>query len=78
MKGHVDHNGRALLPISIHPSAAMAAHEVLVWVDMGFNGDLVLPQRQIDELALIQSGTVKAVLADGSKVALNVYTCVVN
>ena len=31
-----------------------------VWIDTGFNGDLVLPQRQIEDLALRESGTVKA------------------
>ncbi|REJ91606.1 MAG: hypothetical protein DWQ34_14265 [Planctomycetota bacterium] len=50
-------------------------HETEVWIDTGFNGDLVLPQQQIDRLALQQSGTVKAVLADGSEIALKRYTC---
>ena len=42
------------------------------------NGDLVLPQRQIDDLALPQSGTVKAILADGSEVALRTYGCLID
>ena len=51
MNGHVDSNGRALVTISVRPSDAAAAHEIEVWIDTGFIGDLVLPQQQIDDLA---------------------------
>ena len=78
MNGHVDGTGRALVTVSIRPSDAAAAHEVRVWVDTGFNGDLVLPLQDIDDLALPHSGTVKAILADGSEVALKTYTCLIN
>jgi predicted aspartyl protease len=37
----------------------------------------VLPQRQIEDLALWESGTVKAILADGSEVALKKYVCLI-
>jgi hypothetical protein len=47
-------------------------HEIQVWIDTGFNGDLVLPQQQIDALGLPKSGTVKAILADGSEVGFRV------
>ncbi len=70
MMGHVDHDGRALITIAIRSSDFAAAREIEVWIDTGFNGDLVLPQREIDDLALAQSGTIKALLADGSEVAL--------
>jgi len=36
-----------------------------------------LPQRQIDNLSLLPSGTVKAMLADGSEVALQRFTCLI-
>ena len=78
MNGHVDSNGRALVTVSIRPSDAAAAHEMRVWIDTGFNGDLVLPHQQIDELALPHSGTVKAILADGSEVALKTYACLID
>ena len=35
----------------------------------------MLPQEQIETLGLEQSGTVKAILADGSEVALMTYAC---
>jgi len=78
MNGHVDSSGRALVIVSIRPSNASANYEVQAWIDTGFNGDLVLPQQLIDELALPLSGTVKATLADGSQVALVTYSCLVD
>jgi clan AA aspartic protease len=75
MNGRVDSHGRALMSVSLLPSAAATAREVAAWIDTGFNGDLVLPQPQIDDLALVHSGTVKAILADGSEVALKTYAC---
>ncbi len=35
----------------------------------------MLPQQEIDDLALPQSGIVKGVLADGSEIMLNRYAC---
>lgn len=78
MKGHVDNIGRALVIVLVRPSDAAAIREIQVWIDTGFNGDLVLPQRQIDDLALPQPGTVKAILADGSEVALRTYGCLID
>ncbi len=75
MNGHVDGNGRALITVTVRSSDATAPRDVQVWIDTGFNGDLVLPQQQIDDLVLAQSGTVKAIPADGSEVALKTYTC---
>ena len=39
---------------------------------------LVLPRTLIDNLLLPQSGTVGAILADGSQVAMSTYTCLIN
>lgn len=78
MNGHVDRHGRALVTVSVRPSDAGAAREIEVWIDTGFNGDLVLPQQQIDDLALPQSGTVKAILADGSEIALKRHVCLID
>jgi len=52
--------------------------DLQAWIDTGFNGDLVLPQRQIDDLFLPPSGTVKATLADGSEVVLQRYSCLID
>jgi len=75
MNGLVDRYGRALVTVSLRPSDAAASQNIQVWIDTGFNGDLVLPQKLIEDLSLIHSGTIKAILADGSEVALNRYLC---
>jgi clan AA aspartic protease len=77
MTGHVDSYGRALIAISIRPPTGLPPDAVEAWIDTGFNGDLVLPQGRIDDLALMPSGTLKAILADGSEVPLQRYTCLV-
>lgn len=55
MNGQVDSFGRALVTVSLRASAVAARHDVQVWIDTGFNGDLVLPQQQIDNLGLPES-----------------------
>jgi clan AA aspartic protease len=77
MIGHVDPHGRALITVSVRLSDEAAMREIEAWIDTGFNGDLVLPQSQIDALTLPHSGTVKAILADGSKVVLKTYACLI-
>jgi clan AA aspartic protease len=78
MNGHVDELGRALLSVSVLGLPTAHTLHIQAWIDTGFNGDLVLPQAQIDGLRLPQSGTVKAVLADGSQVTLKTYTCLID
>ncbi len=75
MNGEVDQFGRALIAVSMRLSDDGVAHQIKAWIDTGFTGDLVLPQQQIDDLGLPLSGTVKAVLADGSQVVLKRYSC---
>ena len=64
MIGHVDNFGRAIVTVSIRASSVAATHDLQAWIDTGFNGELVLPQQQIDLLELRPSGTLKAILAD--------------
>lgn len=77
MKGIVDSGGRSLLTVSIQSRVGSNAREVEVWIDTGFTGDLVIPRSSIDELGLQQSGSVDAVLADGSQTELQTYSCVI-
>lgn len=49
-----------------------------VWVDTGFTGELVLPRTIIDQLHLDQSGSVDAILADGSRVELPTFSCLIS
>ena len=73
----MDSGGRALVTVEIGSNEAAAISTVQVWIDTGFTGDLVLPQKVVNDLGLPQSGTVGAILADGSQVALKTYTCVI-
>ena len=75
MNGYVDGKGRALVTISVRSTTATAPQELKAWIDTGFNGDLVLPQSEIDQLGLPQSGTVKGDLANGSIVNMKTYSC---
>ncbi|MBI3862228.1 MAG: clan AA aspartic protease [Planctomycetia bacterium] len=75
--GHVDHSGRALIEIEISPSSTpQSTFALLAWIDTGFTGELVLPQSLIDQLQFAPSGSVSAVLADGSQVVLRTYSCI--
>ena len=63
------------MTVKVLTSIGATAREIPVWIDTGFTGEIVLPQHQINELSLSHSGTVKAVLADGSEVALKTFAC---
>lgn len=75
MRGYIDSDGRALLSVEVRSDATSQTAVIDVWVDTGFTGDLVLPQQRIDTLALRHSGSVDAILADGSQIELRTYTC---
>lgn len=75
MTGTVDAAGRALLPLTILADVLQQEVAVDVWIDTGFTGELVVPRTVVERLALVKSGSVDAVLADGSQVQLDTYTC---
>ena len=78
MNGLVDEQGRALLGVEVSSQATSSPASVEVWIDTGFTGDLVLSKTVIEKLSLTRSGSVDAILADGSQIALDTYTCYVN
>jgi clan AA aspartic protease len=75
MTDTVDDSGRALLHISLRHPATGVENDVDAWVDTGFTGDLVLPRPQVVSLGLPLGPTVRAVLADGSEINLETFTC---
>jgi len=77
VNGRVDRAGRALVDISLRPSANEKPTIVAVWVDTAFTGELVMPRHIIDQLGLSQSSAVMAGLADGTEVVLETFSCVV-
>jgi clan AA aspartic protease len=78
MNGAVDHAGRALLSVTLRATTASQPQNVDVWIDTGFTGEIVVPQAFIEQLKLPQSGSIDAVLADGSQVELNTYSCTID
>lgn len=77
MKGRVDNAGRALIEIALRKSVEREWTQVEAWIDTGFTGDLVMPISSIERLGLELSGSVDAILADGSQIALSTYTCII-
>ena len=75
MKGVVDEAQRALINVSVAAIEGGELEAVTVWIDTAFNGGLVIPRRQIEQLGLAQASTTQAVLADGQVVDLETFTC---
>jgi clan AA aspartic protease len=75
MNGIVDNEGRSLLAIEVRANPTSQAVAADVWVDTDFTGDLVLPKSIICSMALPHSGSVDAILADGSQIECSTYTC---
>jgi clan AA aspartic protease len=73
--GIVDDAGRAIVPIQLRHPVSGVETPVGAWIDTGFTGDLVLPAQLISSMGLPLGPAVSAVLADGSVVQLDTYTC---
>ncbi len=78
MTGIVDAAGRALLAVTIVADHLPQGATVDVWIDTGFTGELVFPLAVINQLGLSKSGSIDAILADGSQIELDTYTCRIN
>ena len=78
MEGSIDANGRAIVNVHIRSDPKSPTQEIAVWVDTGFTGAVMLPRPTIEALALGQSGTVDAILADGSQIEMDTYSCIID
>lgn len=76
MQGIVDQAGRALVDIELAPEDGVSYFRTTAWIDTGFSGDIVLPDALIERLGLSISGTVTAILADGSTRVMTTHTCI--
>ncbi|MEM9184997.1 MAG: clan AA aspartic protease [Planctomycetota bacterium] len=74
----MDSDGRALIDLKVAAPPERAATEVAAWIDTGFNGELVLPKNTVSGLGLVHSANVNAVLADGSTISLETFSCVLD
>jgi clan AA aspartic protease len=75
LKGRVDESQRALVDVAIRRTESEAPTEVTVWIDTAFNGFLVFPQEMIANLGFQQEAVTEAILADGSQVVLESFSC---
>jgi predicted aspartyl protease len=75
VKGFVDDQLWALLRIPVSASRDGNRTGIDVWIDTAFNGGLVIPRKQIDQLGLVQESSAEAVLADGRCVELETFAC---
>ena len=73
MIGTVDEKGRALLDVPISSQSDGTYTSVTTWIDTAFDGHLVFPRELIDRLRLDALVETEAILADGSKVALETF-----
>ncbi len=78
MIGTVDKKGRALLDVPISNKLDGAYTPVTTWIDTAFDGHLVFPHELIEALELESLAETEAILADGSKVALETFVCFVD
>lgn len=78
MNGFVDDPNRALIPIRVVNSLKADPTEVVVWIDTAFDGHLVFPKELISKLELESLVETEAVLADGSKITMESYYCIVD
>ncbi|MFO7904378.1 MAG: hypothetical protein R6U98_17070 [Pirellulaceae bacterium] len=59
MKGVVDDKLRALLRVPVCASRDAERSDILVWIGTAFNGGLVIPRKQIDDLGLVKESSVR-------------------
>lgn len=78
MKGFVDDRNRALISIQVASGLDSKIVDVLVWIDTAFDGHLVFSKDLISILELDSLVETEAILADGSKVAMESYFSVVD
>ncbi len=78
MRGIIDQNGRALINVELRLDAEAAPETIETWIDTGFTGDLMLLQWRIDELGIARSGSVDAILADGTETVCPTYSCLLD
>jgi len=78
VNGTVDEFGRALVTLTIRANQNAEPTLIQGWIDMAFNGELVIPRRIIEAAQLEQTAGIEAKLADGNMVTLESFTCILD
>ncbi len=75
MNGAVDYLGRALVRIGVRNPSGKQVVAIDAWIDTGFTGELVLPEKLLSALGLESAHSVNAELGDGSQAIFEAYAC---
>lgn len=78
MNGSVDDRNRALISISVGRQLNGPFEDVVAWIDTAFDGHLVFSTNLIRQLGLEPLVETEAILADGSRVALETFICFID
>ncbi len=78
MNGFVDEQLRAIVRVAVSATNGGDRREIAIWIDTAFNGGLVIPKSQIEEIGLQKESSAEAILADGHLVELETYACFVD
>lgn len=78
MKGQVDDQLRALVEIWISRDYDGPPRSIAAWIDTAFDGHLVFSESLIKDLELESLAETEAILADGTKVALETFICFID
>jgi clan AA aspartic protease len=73
----VDGAGRALIVLRVRATKEADPSDLTAWVDTAFTGELVIPRDAIQSLGLPRSAAILAGLADGTRVVLDSYSCLI-
>jgi clan AA aspartic protease len=77
VNGTVDEQARSLHEASVSSTMDGETRSVSTWIDTAFDGHLVFSASLIEDIGLEPLVETEAILADGSKVALETFICVV-
>lgn len=78
MRAWIDEEHRALVEVHVASHAKGPRKSIHAWIDTAFDGHIVMPEPEIERLALGVLADTDAVLADGSTARLRCYYCVVD
>ncbi len=75
VNAEVDERNRALISVAVSNKIDGHCEEVVAWIDTAFDGHLVFSQGLIDQFGLESLVETEAILADRSKIVLEMFAC---
>jgi predicted aspartyl protease len=78
LKAWIDEEDRAMVEVFVAGHARSQRQCIQEWIDIAFDGHLLMPNQEIERLGLSVLADTDAVLADGSTARLRCYYCVID